>query len=766
MFSRCSRPLLSVCLFVLSALTAHAQDAPPPKDLGSLLGSSGTSVGGFSSSQWRMERVATDHWRMIGQVEIERDGLKFSADEIDLYTDTNKVVATGNVVFSNKDGRISAERVEFDTKALVGRFVNASGIFTLGPKTDRTLFGGQDPDVYFYGELIEKVGDQEYRLTRGAFTTCVQPTPRWELTSGTVTIKVDDHALLRDTVFRVKGVPLLYLPIAYYPLKKEQRNTGFLLPTYGSSTLRGRAISNAFFWAIGRSHDATFFHDWFTRTGQGEGAEYRYIAGPGSEGNFRTYFFNQKTAEFSTNGVTSTLPASHSFELTGTAAQTLPGGLRARARFDYFSNLTTQQLYQSNVYDASRRLRTLGGSVNGNWGPYSLSSVYQRNEAFEGDTSSIVYGSTPRITGAISPRRLFGMPLYAGVSGEFANLLFRDQRGTKPIDTGMTRLDVSPTLRVPFSKLTFLTVNSSAAYRLTRYSESLDPVTSRQVAEPLTRAYLSLRSDVIGPVFTRIFNTPTNPIGERFKHVIEPTFGFEQTTSMDNYKQVVVLTDNSDFVVGGLTRFTYGLTNRLIARTRGVGGQPGRTREFLTATVQQSYYSTPEASQYDITYASANRGSLSSVSPLALTLRTAPTQTTDATVRVEQSTTGAGMQVLSLSSSARFGAHSVSTSWSRRRLIQTSPADNYLTANTGLRFLQNRVGGDYALSWDIGRSTVVSQRGRFTYNAQCCGLTLEYQAFSYPQVTSRFPLPSDRRIHFSVMLAGLGTSQGLFGGQR
>jgi len=766
MFSPFSRPLLSVCLFVLSTLAAHAQDASPPATPDALLTSPAAALGGFASSQWRLERVAENHWRMTGQVEVEREGLKFFADEIDLFTDTNRLVATGNVVFSNKDGRISAEQVEFDTKTLIGRFVNASGIFSLGPKADLTLFGGQDPDVYFYGEMIEKVGDKEYRLTRGAFTTCVQPTPRWEFTAGSVVINVDNHAVLRNTILRVKGVPMLYLPWAYYPLKKEQRNTGFLLPTYGSSTLRGQAISNAFFWAIGRSQDATFFHDWFTRTGQGQGAEYRYIAGQGSDGSFRTYFFNQKAAEFSSAGVTSVLPAAQSFELTGNASQTLPGGLRARARFDYFSNLTTQQLYQGNVFDASRRLRTLGGSVNGNWGPYSLSSVYQRNEAFEGDTSSIVYGSTPRVTASISPQRLFGLPLYGGVTGEFAHLLFRDQRSTTPIDSSLSRVDLAPTLRVPFSKLTFLTVNSSVAYRLTRYSESLDPVTLRQVATPLTRAYLTARSDVIGPVFTRIFNTPDNRIGERFKHVIEPTFGFEQTTAMDNYKQVVVLTDNSDFIVGGLTRLTYGLTNRLITRTRGVNGAQGQTREFLTATIQQSYYSTPEASQYDIAYASANRGALSSVSPLALTVRAAPTQSTDATVRVEQSVMGAGMQVLSLSSSSRLGTHALSGSWSRRRLVPTAAADNYFTSNVGLRFRQNRVGGDYGLSWDIGRGTVVSQTGRFFYNAQCCGLGLTYQAFSYPQISSRFPLPADRRVQFTFMLAGLGTFQNFFSGQR
>jgi lipopolysaccharide assembly outer membrane protein LptD (OstA) len=98
---------------------------------------------------------------------------------------------------------------------------------------------------------------------------------------------------------------------------------GFLIPTYGTSSLRGRSLSNAFFWAIDRSQDATFFHDWFTRTGMGEGGEYRYISGPQSAGNFRAYRFVQHETEFNESGQTTTLPAETNFEFNGTMTQAL-----------------------------------------------------------------------------------------------------------------------------------------------------------------------------------------------------------------------------------------------------------------------------------------------------------------------------------------------------------------------------------------------------------------------------------------------------------
>jgi hypothetical protein len=38
------------------------------------------------------------------------------------------------------------------------------------------MLGSQDPDVYFYGRTIEKIGRRKYKITKGGFTTCLQPT--------------------------------------------------------------------------------------------------------------------------------------------------------------------------------------------------------------------------------------------------------------------------------------------------------------------------------------------------------------------------------------------------------------------------------------------------------------------------------------------------------------------------------------------------------------------------------------------------------------
>ena len=110
-------------------------------------------------------------------------------------------------------------------------------------------------------------------------------------------------------VLRVKGVPLLYLPVIYYPMQDDDRATGFLLPTYGTSTLRGQAISNGFFWAIDRSQDATFFHDWFTRRARASAASIATSPATSRRATSGSTGSRSNETTFTEDGVTTTLPA-------------------------------------------------------------------------------------------------------------------------------------------------------------------------------------------------------------------------------------------------------------------------------------------------------------------------------------------------------------------------------------------------------------------------------------------------------------------------
>jgi LPS-assembly protein len=712
----------------------------------------------------RTERVLVLTGEGALPVQVDCDDTQFFADFAEIYPDSHRIVATGNVKVGTVNSFISAERVEFDTKTRTGVFYAANGMASLGDRVDRSMFGTQEPDAMFRGREIHKLGPKKYRIVDGAFSTCVQPTPRWEVVSGSATLNLDDYALLKNSVFRVKGVPLMYLPIFYYPIQEDDRATGFLIPTYGASTLKGQSLSNAFFWAISRSQDATLVHDWFSKAGQQMGGEYRYVVSGGSQGSARVSFLDEKSVD-STTGVTT--PGRRSYQVTGGMTQALGGGLRARANADYVSDILPEQLYQQDVYRATRSTRSFGGNITGNWREFVVSGTLDRTDVFYPDKSYTTYGGLPRITLNRAERRIATSPFYFGAGAEYATMLRStvNAAGVTIQDQGLTRMDVTPSVRIPFTRWPFLSVNSVIGWRGTYWTESL--VDGRQVNESVGRQFFDFSSRITGPVFSRIFNSGDTD-GLKLKHVIEPVFSIRRRSPIDVFDRIVQL-ESPDYIVGNIWEFRYGLNNRLYAKRTA-------SREVLNVALNQSYYTDARAAQYDQYYQSSGYTSTppSKFTALALLVRAAPTERLQGDFRTEWDPTYQTLKTLAANGTINNANLQASVGWSRRRYIPGLPgydnpnfADHYMNGSATWRSTSNTVGATYTFNYDLRRDAFLQQRYLAYYNAQCCGFGVEYQTYNYANFTG-FTIPQDRRFNLSFTLAGIGTFSnflGAFGGQ-
>ena len=732
-----------------------------------------------TARQWHIERIDEYHWKLTGDVEIDKDDAKIYADEVELFTDRDLLVARGNVTLTTPTQRISADSLEFNTKTKLGTFRHASGSARLQTEEERPAekraFGTQEPEVLFYGETLEKIGDRKYRITKGGFTTCVQPKPRWEMTSGTAVLNIDHYAMLRNSLMRVKGVPVLYLPVVYYPINKEDRATGFLLPMYGTSSMRGHILSNAFFWAISRSQDATFTYDWFSKTGQGLGTEYRFMRSRSSSGDARIYLLKEKPTTYQdSTGTPVSVAGRRSFEARGGVTQDLPWKLRGRARVDYFSDITVQQTYNTNIYDATRRQRSFNGSVSGNWGPYAVAAWLDRSQYFFNSTDSTVSGALPRISFNRGEQPIRTLPVYFGVSGEYSAMVRKTVSGTTTYDAGLQRIDAMPTLRFPFRKFPFFTVNSSLGWRYTWWNESMDLTSRAQVPVPISRNYFDMQARIVGPVLNRIWNTPGNGYAEKLKHTVEPWVNLQHVTSIDLASRIVRL-DGTDYIVGGTTRITYGLNNRLYVKRKG-GGDGGRSREIVNIGVRQTYYTDALASAVDPNYATSFGGVVpQKLSPVSVAARVSPTDALNATFRTEYNTDTMAIMTVGAAGTYAFRENTlVSAGWSQRRYIKDlsgyddpTRTNHYLNADVTLRFKQNRYGGGMSFNYDIKNSYFLQRRFLAYYNAQCCGVTTEFQTYNFGGVSYAGGLQpriaQDRRFSISISLAGIGSFSPPFG---
>jgi LPS-assembly protein len=726
------------------------------------------------------EQSGENRVRLVKDVELKFGDAQLYADLVEIFLDEDRMVATGNVTLVQTTNRISAERAEFNYKTKLGTFWGAVGFATIKPQAPRPgaiaapPVSSQDTDVYFQGEIVEKIGGRKYKITKGGFTTCVQPTPRWQLTSDTIILNIEHYTFLRNAIFSVKGVPMLYTPIMYYPTKKDDRATGFLIPTLGETTLRGESIHNAFFWALGRSEDLTFMHDWFSKTGQGLGSEYRYNFGGASNGNLKAYFLNEHNATYSQNdGSTFTQPASHSYEVHGNATQFLPLGIRARGRVDYFSSITQNQSFNMNYINAYVNQRSYGGNAIGAWGTYSMNATLDHTQYFSSATASATTGSWPKISFARNEQIIPGTPLYYSVGTEYASLLRSAKDTERPAadyNQDVTRLDFIPQIRFPFKKWQWFTVNSTLAWRDTFYTQSLatDPETNTKVTvdQSLDRRFFTMQAQAIGPVFNRIWDTPDNEYAEKFKHTVEPFFNVVRTSSIDNFDRIILI-DGTDYIVGGNTQLTYGVNNRFYAKRPGIVGQRSQPREILDVSVTQSHYSQTQASQYDIQYTtSSNTVAASNFSPILIAVRGMPTNEISAQTSIEIDSRYLALRQVSAGGGYSWaGRVQTNVNWSKRAFIEQLLGFNdplnltqAISTQTNVHTRDNHFGGIYSFNYDVLQGTMLNQRMSAFYNSQCCGIAFEYQTFNFGGVTGNglLPISSDHRFFLSFTLAGLG----------
>ncbi len=94
--------------------------------------------------------------------------------------------------------------------------------------------------------------------------------------------------------------------------------------------------------------------------------------------------------------------------------------------------------------------------------------------------------------------------------------------------------------------------------------------------------------------------------------------------------------------------------------------------------------------------------------------------------------------------------------------FEENSATHFLNANSSFKFLQNRVGASYGFDFDIRAKGFVQQRMIGYYNAQCCGISVDYQNLVISNIGQPTAL-KDRRFGLSFTLAGIGSFANPFG---
>lgn len=126
-------------------------------------------------------------------------------------------------------------------------------------------------------ERIDFEGENKMRIFNGNYTTCQPDDPGWYVRSDELALDYDrEVGEGRNSTVYFQNVPIFWTPWMSFSLN-NQRKSGFLAPTVGSSTASGLSLSTPYYWNIAPHMDATIAPRLYSKRGLQLGGEFRYL---------------------------------------------------------------------------------------------------------------------------------------------------------------------------------------------------------------------------------------------------------------------------------------------------------------------------------------------------------------------------------------------------------------------------------------------------------------------------------------------------------
>ncbi|MGH9844277.1 MAG: LPS-assembly protein LptD [Blastocatellia bacterium] len=513
---------------------------------------------------------------LTGNVEVVYSDILIIADRATYNEKTYDLLAEGNVYFEQQGQRISGERIEFNYKTRRGTIFNSTAF------TSRTPGGIV---IIVDADRADKTGADTYNLENASLTACQESVPKWSFTAKRARIRLDHRAKVYNALFRIKNIPVLYVPFASISISKKDRSSGFLLPSSGSSSIKGRTLHGAYFQTLGRSADLLFRADLFSRRGVGVGFDFRARTDQNSKIDLGSFIVFDRL--FGEKG-----PDQGGSSFYADAVQYFKNGFVAVADVNITSSFDFRQVFSENILTAiSPEERSLV-YLNRNWRSYSFNASVGEQTVILG-AETVKTRQLPSIELSKRGTKVSdSFPVYFSFGAAMEGIRRTEtQAGQFDLKTPsvVQRLDFSPRLTFPLKPLAGFTLTPSVGVRSTFYSDSLSPEARQVVGVNLFRNYLDLDFDLRPPALAKVFRRRDG--SPWFKHVIEPFVVYRRIAGIDEYGQTLKV-DERD-LIAETNEIAYGVTNRFFVKRQGADGSTPQTHELLDLTIEQKYFFDP-----------------------------------------------------------------------------------------------------------------------------------------------------------------------------
>jgi LPS-assembly protein len=541
--------------------------------------------------------VLNDEIHAVGNVRIEVDDAKVTGPELRMQLSesigemkdasiimTNPLTSglqnrrtVSSETFARRLGSLQSQQIGSDDSytSVEGMPVTefnanqSNNPFTLNTTTRSSKARGDAKSIIFDGE-------DKKRLLDARYTTCEAGVDDWYIKASEISLNdYTDTGSAKNARIEFKGVPILYTPYISFSFN-NQRKSGFLAPTIGSTSRSGFEALVPYYWNIAPNMDATLATRALSKRGVQLQGEFRYLQDNFAGTTNLEYLPNDSLSN--ETRYYANLKHQHRFGNGWSAGY----NIEKVSDDQYFSEMSTRIVTTSRV--------NLPQQFNLNYADetWQFNAIAQKFQTLTQD--AFPYERLPQMT-------LVGNKYYGDINANlYSQLTVFDINKNAPLIGGNprvtgTRATINPSISIPFTR-TYGYVTPKFGIHHTSYSLNDDPnnISSQQRTLPIFSLDSGLYFDRDFKIAKRGYSQTLEPrlyyvyIPERDQSNI-PVFD----TSLADLNFSSLFSENQ-FVgndrINNANQVSFALTTRLIE------GSSGTQR--LSASIGQRYYFTDQ----------------------------------------------------------------------------------------------------------------------------------------------------------------------------
>jgi LPS-assembly protein len=715
-----------------------------------------------------------------GDVDIRYGDTRLRTDHVEYNRKTFEAVATGHVLLDYNNEHLEADEAHYNVSTGHGLFHNVRGSVKIERRPNPAILISDNP-LYFEARDVERFAGDVYLVHRAWITICDPLHPKWQFYAPNARIHLGKTVALINANFRLFRVPLIWLPYATAPAGRKVRQTGFLIPDVGQSSRKGFILGDAFYLAPTPWMDATIGAQFMSRRGVLERGEFRAKPFENTSISY-TYFGVDDRGLLNPDGTRSPQGG----EQQRVEIQSLfRRGWRFVTDYNQLSSLTFRLAFADSIGEAVNSEVRSAIFVTNNFRGFSLNFAALNDKSFLTlpVAATSITPAIPATSVALrnAPEARFGsveqapwrrVPVYFGFDA-FAGAVNRSDETIETPDF-VERYEFAPRVTVPVHFGPWLGVTTSAAFRATRYGDSVNSaglVSGASIARHTGEFTVDLRPPALERFFDRA-SLKKDKSRRRYKHTIEPAFTYRYVTGVNNFAGFIRFDSNA--TITGTNEIQYGFTQRLFLKEG--DDQP---QELLSWSIFQKHYFDPTFGGAIVNGQRNVFQALNSVTPFAFAfgprnwspivsdIKLTPGGRYDVEQILQYDphnhrlvTIGTLLKVKPYSEFFATIAHfrlddnpSVSDVQPPSPLPAfQQPLSNQIRALAGYGS-ETRKGLNFitGIGYDFTNKTLQNQIVQASYNGGCCGFAFEYRRINLGQVRT------ENQFRIAFMIANIGT---------